>query len=80
MRFDPQQPGRMRRVGVLLAYAEGDREAQRRIVAFEQRLNDLGWTDGGNIHVDYRFAAGDLNRLQTYAAEIVRLGPRRHRC
>jgi ABC-type uncharacterized transport system substrate-binding protein len=70
-----QQPGRMRRVGVLLAYAEGDREAQRRIVAFQQSLHDLGWTDGGNIHVDYRFAAGDPNRMRTYAAEIVRLAP-----
>jgi putative tryptophan/tyrosine transport system substrate-binding protein len=70
-----QQPGRMRRVGVLLAYAEGDREAQRRIVAFQQSLHGLGWTDGGNIHVDYRFAAGDLNRMRTYAAEIVRSAP-----
>ncbi len=65
----------MRRVGVLLAYAEDDPEAQRRIVAFQQRLNGLGWTDGGNIHVDYRFAAGDLNRLRTYAGEIMRLAP-----
>ena len=70
-----QQPGRMRRVGVLLAYAEGDREAQRRIAAFQQSLQDLGWTHGGNVHVDYRFVAGDLNRLRTYTAEIVRLAP-----
>jgi putative ABC transport system substrate-binding protein len=65
----------MRRVGVLLAYAEGDREAQRRIAAFQQSLQDLGWTHGGNVHVDYRFVAGDLNGLRTYAAEIVRLAP-----
>jgi putative ABC transport system substrate-binding protein len=70
-----QQPERMRRVGVLLGYAEGDREAQRRIVAFQQSLLGLGWTDGGNVHVDYRFVAGDLNRLRTYAAEIVSLAP-----
>jgi putative tryptophan/tyrosine transport system substrate-binding protein len=70
-----QQHGRKRRVGVLLAYAEGDREAQRRIVAFQQSLHGLGWTDGDNIHVDYRFAAGDPNRARTYAAEIASLAP-----
>jgi hypothetical protein len=51
-------------VGVLLAYAEADREARRRIVAFQQSLHGLGWTDGGNIHVDHRFVTGDLNRLR----------------
>ncbi|UPK20542.1 ABC transporter substrate-binding protein [Bradyrhizobium sp. 131] len=70
-----QQHGRKRRVGVLLAYAEGDREAQRRIVAFQQSLHGLGWTDGDNIHVDYRFSAGDPNRTRTYAAEIASLAP-----
>jgi putative tryptophan/tyrosine transport system substrate-binding protein len=70
-----QQPGRMRRVGVLLAYAEDDREARHRIVAFQQSLHGLGWTENDNVHVDYRFVAGDLNRARTYAAEIVSLAP-----
>jgi putative ABC transport system substrate-binding protein len=65
-----EQSARIRRVGVLLATAENDPEIQARVNAFRQRLQELGWTDGRNIRVDYRFAAGDLDRLRTYAAEL----------
>jgi putative ABC transport system substrate-binding protein len=70
-----EQSARIRRVGVLLATAENDPEIQARVSAFRQRLQELGWIDGRNIRVDYRFAAGDPDRLRTYAAELVVLGP-----
>jgi putative ABC transport system substrate-binding protein len=51
-----QQPGRMRRIGVLHDYAEGDPEGQAQITAFRQELQKLGWMDGGN---GLRAAAAD---------------------
>jgi putative ABC transport system substrate-binding protein len=70
-----QQAGRLRRIGVLLAIAENDPEAQSRLAALRQGLAELGWTEGRNIHIDYRFGAGDLDRIRTQAAELVRLAP-----
>jgi putative tryptophan/tyrosine transport system substrate-binding protein len=70
-----QQSGRMPRVAVLMATAESDPEIKARVNAFRQRLQELGWTDGRNIRIDYRFAAGDPTRLQAYAAELVGLAP-----
>ena len=70
-----QQSGRMPRVAVLMATAESDPEIKARVHAFRQRLQELGWTDGRNIRIDYRFAAGDPTRLQAYAAELVGLAP-----
>src|SRR5215467_2555362 len=58
-----QQGGRRRRIGVLLAaYTQTDREGQTRIAAFLDTLHRLGWTDGRNIQIDYRWAAGDADR------------------
>jgi putative tryptophan/tyrosine transport system substrate-binding protein len=54
-----QQPERMRRVGVLMSPREDDLEAQRRASILRNGLGELGWTDGRNIHIDYRWAAGD---------------------
>ena len=65
----------MRRVGVLLATAENDPETQARTKAFRQGLAALGWTEGRNILIDYRYAAGDAARIKAYAAEIVSAGP-----
>ena len=71
-----QQPGgRMRRIGVLTGFSEDDREAQRRVTAFLGRLRELGWTDGRNVRIDYRWGAGDASRIRAYAAELVRLAP-----
>jgi putative ABC transport system substrate-binding protein len=70
-----QQSGRIRRLGVLMGTAESDPEIQARVNAFRQRLQELGWTDGRNIRIDYRFAAGDPIRLRAYAAELVGLAP-----
>jgi putative ABC transport system substrate-binding protein len=54
-----QQPERMRRVGVLMSPREDDLEAQRRASILRNGLGELGWTEGRNIHIDYRWAAGD---------------------
>jgi putative ABC transport system substrate-binding protein len=70
-----QQGGRVRRVGVLQATAENDPETQARTKAFRQGLAALGWTEGRDILIDYRYAAGDAARLKAYAAEMVSAGP-----
>jgi ABC-type uncharacterized transport system substrate-binding protein len=70
-----QQRERMRRIGVLMNLAADDAVAQARLAAFLQRLQQLGWTDGGNVRIDYRWAAGDAARFQRYAEELLALAP-----
>jgi putative ABC transport system substrate-binding protein len=71
-----QQKDRVRRIGLLLgATEENDPLAQARITAFRQGLAALGWSEGRNIHIDYRFAGGDADRIRTYAAELVNSAP-----
>jgi putative tryptophan/tyrosine transport system substrate-binding protein len=71
-----QQPARMRRVGVMLsALAADDPEALARVTAFVQGLQELGWTDGRNVRIDYRWGLGDADRQRRYAAELVALAP-----
>ncbi len=70
-----QQPERMRRIGVLWNAAADDPESSRRLTAFVQGLQELGWTDGRNLRIDIRWAAGDADRIRRYAAELVALAP-----
>jgi putative tryptophan/tyrosine transport system substrate-binding protein len=70
-----QQGERMRRIGVLINFASDDLEGQARLTAFVQGLQELGWTDGRNVRIDYRWAAGDAERARRYAAELVALAP-----
>ena len=70
-----QQPERMRRVGVLMSIAADDPEGQARLAAFLEGLQQLGWTDGRNVRIDTRWAAGDADRIRQYAAELVALAP-----
>jgi putative tryptophan/tyrosine transport system substrate-binding protein len=70
-----QQAERVRRVGVLMHLAADDPEGQPRITAFEQGLRELGWAVGRNLRIDYRWAAGDPDRLRKYAAELAVLAP-----
>jgi ABC-type uncharacterized transport system substrate-binding protein len=70
-----QQVERVRRVGVLSPFAADDPEAQARVAAFVQGLQQLGWTDGHNVRIDVRSGAGDAERLRRYAAELVALAP-----
>ena len=66
-----QRADQMRRIGVLMSIADGDLVARGRVAAFEERLRSLGWSMGQNVHVDWRWAAGDPNRMKAYAAELV---------
>jgi len=70
-----QQPERMRRVGVLMNLTADDPEASARVTAFAQGLQQLGWTAGHNVRIDYRWDAGDADRSRRYAAELVALAP-----
>jgi ABC-type uncharacterized transport system substrate-binding protein len=70
-----QQPERMRRIGFLHGLVEDDPEPQARINAFRHGLEALGWREGRNIHVDYRFARGDAGLAQAHADELVSLAP-----
>ena len=71
-----QQSERIRRIGVLLgATTEHDPEGEARIAAFRHGLEELGWVDGHNIHIDYRFAAGDPDLIRTYVRELVTSAP-----
>jgi putative tryptophan/tyrosine transport system substrate-binding protein len=70
-----QQSDRVRRIGVLNSLAETDLDAQAWDAAFRKRLDELGWIDGRNIHIDYRWGPGSVERLQLFAKELVRLNP-----
>jgi putative ABC transport system substrate-binding protein len=72
-----QQAERMRRIGVLIGAAvdADDPDVQANIAAFLQRLQQLGWTDGGNVRIDYRWGAGNADNIRKYAAELVALAP-----
>jgi putative tryptophan/tyrosine transport system substrate-binding protein len=70
-----QQPDAVRRIGVLMGISEADAQVQPRLIAFQQVLQDLGWTDGRNVRIDYRFAVSDPDRIKAAAAELVALKP-----
>ena len=70
-----QQSNRLRLVGVLLAMAPSDPEAQLRVKAFEAGLRELGWMEGRNLRLEYRWAPGDATLLRTHATELVGLAP-----
>src|SRR5262249_37853393 len=69
-----QQDGRIRRVGVLVGLAENDPEAKARFSAFRQGFEKLGWFEGRNVHLDYRYAPAG-SRVQTLAKELIALQP-----
>jgi putative ABC transport system substrate-binding protein len=70
-----QQGERVRRIGVLMTLAADDPEGQARLTAFVQGLQELGWTDGRNVRIDYRWPAGDAERTRRYATELAALAP-----
>jgi putative tryptophan/tyrosine transport system substrate-binding protein len=70
-----QQSKPMRRVGVLMPYGANDPQAQNRNAAFLQGLQQLGWTVGQNVQIDYRWSAGREDDTSKYAAELVALAP-----
>src|SRR6266446_5916189 len=70
-----QQPGRMRRIGVLMAFDENDPEAKAYLSRFTQGLAELGWIDGRNLRMDVRWAAGNVDRMRMFAKELIDLRP-----
>src|SRR5262249_35140625 len=70
-----QQRDRMRRIGVLMAFTADDLESQVRLAAFAQGLQQLGWTVGQNVRVEYRWGGGNADSMRKYAAELVVLAP-----
>jgi putative ABC transport system substrate-binding protein len=66
-----QKPDRVRRIGVLMPLAAGDAGGLRRVKIFTQALQDLGWTDGQNTRIDYRWPGGDIEQMQSLAKELV---------
>ena len=70
-----QPAERVRRIGVLMGYAEGDREGQAFVAAFRDGLQKLGWTEGRNVLIDARWGAGREEPTQQFAKELVALKP-----
>ena len=70
-----QQPERMRRIGLLIPFAESDAKAQAQVTAFREGLQQLGWTAGGNVQFEYRWAVGEVGQIRTFAKELVELQP-----
>jgi putative tryptophan/tyrosine transport system substrate-binding protein len=70
-----QQSERMRRIGVLLAVGESDAEGLTWKSAFVQRLQELGWMEGRNLIIDYRFGTAGVNRMPDLAMELIALQP-----
>ena len=69
------QQGRVRRVGVLVGWEENNPAAKLLLSTLTQRLPELGWTEGSNIRLDVRWAAGNVDRMRVFAKELVGLGP-----
>ena len=70
-----QQPDGVRRIGVLMSLAATDPTMKREVAAFVHQLQELGWAEGRNLQIDYRWAAGDADRMQMFAKELVALQP-----
>ena len=70
-----QQPDKMRRIGVVMGFAENDSEAQSRLAAFKEKLAALNWTVGRNLSIEVRWSEGDVNRASMLAKELVALRP-----
>jgi putative ABC transport system substrate-binding protein len=69
------QSGGMRRIGMLMAYAASDPEAQLFVRTFVHGLSELGWTDGKNLQIDFRWAAGDVEQMRVHAKQMAAANP-----
>jgi putative tryptophan/tyrosine transport system substrate-binding protein len=70
-----QQGERLRRIGAVMAYAESDPNGQVQVAAFQQQLQKLGWREGSNIQIDFRYSAADPARIRALALELLSLRP-----
>jgi putative ABC transport system substrate-binding protein len=69
------QAERVRRIGVLMGYAEADPDTQARMAAFRDGLDRLGWKDGRNVQIAFRFGVGEMDRVRASAKELIELNP-----
>src|SRR3954467_15780813 len=65
----------MRRVGILVGWGENNTIAKLLLSKSARRLQELGWTEGGNIRLDVRWAGGNVDRMRVFAKELIGLGP-----
>src|SRR5215468_8834906 len=70
-----QQPNRLRRIGVLMGFAENNQAVQSWLAAFRGALTKLGWSEGSNLRIELRWSAADLDEIRTFAKELVDLRP-----
>ena len=70
-----QQHQHVRRIAIKSGLGANDPESQARLAAFEQGLKELGWTEGRNLHIEFRWGTGDAAEMQTFAKELVELKP-----
>jgi putative ABC transport system substrate-binding protein len=69
------EQNRVKHVGMLMGYAQDDPDTQARMAAFREAFEQLGWKDGHNVAITYRFGVGELDRVRGYAKELVNLNP-----
>ena len=69
------QQDRVRHIGILMGYAEGEPDTQARMAAFREAFEQLGWKDGRNVKLAYRFGVGEIDRVRGYAKELVDSNP-----
>jgi putative ABC transport system substrate-binding protein len=70
-----QQPERIRRIVFLHGRSDNDPEEKVRVVAFQEGLASLGWTENRNVKIEHRFSGGELARIQDYTADVVSSPP-----
>src|SRR5262249_23711805 len=70
-----QRPDQVASIGMLIGYAEDDPETQARLAAFREGLGQLGWIEGRNVRIDYRFAPAGPDQAQLFAKELIALRP-----
>jgi putative ABC transport system substrate-binding protein len=70
-----QQDNAPRRIGVLMPSSPDDQEVKKELAVFTRQMQSLGWTEGGNLRVDYRWSGGDSQKTQAYAKELVDARP-----
>src|SRR5262245_42666600 len=70
-----QQPREFRRIGVFMDLAEDDPKGQARVALLKRGLQDLGWREGQNLRIEYRWAGGEASRMKALAAELVSIAP-----
>ena len=76
---DAQSGERMRRIGMLMGYPEGDRQARANVAALRQGLETFGWIEGRHVQIDYRRAGADPDKARVFARELVGLAPFKQR-